>query len=182
MGPNAHIARSTALSSDPGAGLGSRAPSSRARRQRNAQPKSRPFAPSLPRGQSFEAQCCTAAQGPDERAWSASTSLHPRASRQELVGYTALPAETGPIWAPDRLSLWPVEGGRYGIDAHYHGATGMERAVGQKQRLRGAGLTATVRKDETGGLIRVGPLTHGAVWVALEAFLGRPIPDVLTSR
>jgi hypothetical protein len=34
--------------------------------------------------------------------------------------YTALPAETGPVWAPDRLSIWPVEGGRYGIDAHYH--------------------------------------------------------------
>src|SRR6266516_7453828 len=22
---------------------------------------------------------------------------------------------TGPTWAPDRLSVWPVEGGRYGV-------------------------------------------------------------------
>lgn len=35
--------------------------------------------------------------------------------------YTPLPAETGPVWAPDRLSVWPVEGDRFGIDAHYHG-------------------------------------------------------------
>jgi hypothetical protein len=29
-----------------------------------------------------------------------------------MVRYTALPAETGPTWAPDELSIWPVEGGR----------------------------------------------------------------------
>src|SRR5256885_16903736 len=86
-------------------------------------------------------------QGPDERAWSASTSVHPRASRRELVGYTALPAETGPTWAPDRLSLWPVEGGRYGIDAHYQGPTGVHRANRQIDRLKGVGLNARVRVD-----------------------------------
>jgi hypothetical protein len=26
-----------------------------------------------------------------------------------MVRYTALPAETGPTWAPDELSIWPVE-------------------------------------------------------------------------
>lgn len=67
---------------------------------------------------------------PDDRGWSAHTSVHPRSARPELVGYTALPAETGPTWAPDRLSVWPVEGGRYGIDAHYHGETGVQRAKG----------------------------------------------------
>jgi len=36
----------------------------------------------------------------------------------------SLPAETGPDAAPDRLSVWPMEGGRYGVDATYHGATG----------------------------------------------------------
>jgi hypothetical protein len=117
---------------------------------------------------------------PDERAWSAHTSVPPRVASAELVSYTALPAETGPIWAPDRLSIWPVEGGRYGIDAHYHGKTGVQRAEGQQHRLQHAGLSATVRSDETGGLIRLGPLAHGAVWLALEAFLGRPLPDLVT--
>jgi hypothetical protein len=71
---------------------------------------------------------------PDDRAWSAHTSVHPRSAPADLVPYTALHAETGPVWAPYRLSIWPVEG----------------------------------------GLIRIGPLTHAATWLALEAFLGRP--------
>jgi hypothetical protein len=29
--------------------------------------------------------------------------------------YMPLPAETGPVLAPDRLSVCPVEGGRYGL-------------------------------------------------------------------
>jgi hypothetical protein len=112
---------------------------------------------------------------PDERTWSAHTSVHPRTARADLVAYTALPAETGPVWAPDRLSVWPVEGGRYGIDAHYQGHTGAERANGQQQRLKKVGLPATVKRDAEGGLIRIGPLTHAATWLALEAFLGRPL-------
>jgi hypothetical protein len=110
---------------------------------------------------------------PDDRAWSAHTSIHPREARVELVPYTALPAETGPVWAPDRLSIWPVEGGRYGIDGHYHGPTGLQRASGQQQRLHKVGITTTVKHDAEGGLIRIGPLAHAATWLALEAFLGR---------
>lgn len=112
---------------------------------------------------------------PSDRTWSAHTSVHPRNARADLVPYTALPAETGPVWAPDRLSVWPVEGGRYGIDAHYHGSTGLQRATGQKQRLQKVGITAAVKQDAQGGLIRIGPLAHGATWLALEAFLGRPL-------
>jgi hypothetical protein len=103
--------------------------------------------------------------------------VHPRAASQELVDYTALPAETGPIWAPDRLSVWPVEGGRFGIDAHYHGSTGAARAKQQQHRLATAGLRASVRTHNAETVLRLGPLGHQAVWLALEAFLGRPIAD-----
>jgi hypothetical protein len=82
------------------------------------------------------------------------------------------------MWAPDRLSVWPVEGGRFGIDAHYQGATGAERARVQEHRLSRSGLTARTRVDEDGALLRLGPLTHAAAWVAIEAFLGRPIADL----
>lgn len=95
--------------------------------------------------------------------------------------YTALPAETGPTWAPDRLSVWPVEGGRYGIDAHYHGSTGLTRAERQRERLASEGLGASVRTDEQGGIVRLGPLANEAVWLALEAFLGRPLGELGTS-
>jgi hypothetical protein len=109
-----------------------------------------------------------------DRDWSAHTSVPPRAIGSDVALHSALPAETGPTWAPDRLSVWPVEGGRYGIDAHYHGKTGYERARGQRDRLAKAGVTASVKREGEGGLIRLGPLAHAATWVALEAFLGRP--------
>jgi hypothetical protein len=115
------------------------------------------------------------ADRPDDRAWSARSSTHPRAATTDLVHYTALPAETGPTWAPDRMSIWPVEGGRYGIDAHYLGATGTARAEGQVQRLQSVGLQASVRTDDDGTVLRLGPLAHPAAWMALEAFIGRPL-------
>jgi hypothetical protein len=113
----------------------------------------------------------------DERAWSARRSVHPRDASAELVHYSPLPAETGPVWAPDRLAVWPLEGGRYGIDAHYYGSTGVTRAERQAQRLGQTGLRASAHVDDEGALVRLGPLTHGAVWIALESFLGRPIDD-----
>jgi hypothetical protein len=49
----------------------------------------------------------------------------------------------------------------------------MERAEAQEQRLADTGLRASRRTDEQGSLLRLGPLTHDAVWIALDAFLGR---------
>ncbi len=111
----------------------------------------------------------------DDRAWSARRNLGEREARHELVPYMALPAETGPTWAPDELSIWPVEGGRFGVDARYTGTSGAGRAAQQAVRLERLGLHATVRDDGT--ILRLGPLTHHAAWVAIESFLGRPIED-----
>ena len=97
-----------------------------------------------------------------------------------MVAYTALPAETGPTWAPDQLSVWPVEGGRFGLDAHYEGATGAQRAEYQARKLAKRNLRATVHESALGGTtLRLGPLAHEAAWVALEAFIGRPPPRAL---
>lgn len=111
-----------------------------------------------------------------DREWSARANLPPSGLTADQVAGTPLPAETGPIWAPDALSLWPVEGGRYGIDAHYHGRTGARRAEHQLGRLAAVNLAASVRPHDSGGAtLRLGPLQHQAAWLALEAFLGRPI-------
>lgn len=112
---------------------------------------------------------------PDDRAWSARRNIPERAARTDLVPFMALPAETGPTWAPDQLSIWPVEGGRYGIDAHYQGASGRARAGQQATRLGRVNLSATVREDADGAILRLGPLAHRATWLAMEAFLGRPL-------
>ena len=112
-----------------------------------------------------------------DRSWSARRSIPERDARADLVAYTALPAETGPTWAPDQLSVWPVEGGRFGLDAHYEGTTGAQRASYQAQKLAKLNLRAKVRENASGGAtLRLGPLAHDAAWVALEAFLGRPLP------
>jgi hypothetical protein len=113
-----------------------------------------------------------------DRAWSARRNIPERDARADMVAYTALPAETGPTWAPDQLSVWPVEGGRFGLDAHYEGATGAQRAEYQARRLAELNLRATVQETSSGGAtLRLGPLAHQAAWVALEAFLGRPLPS-----
>ena len=118
------------------------------------------------------------APAPDDRAWSARRNVPERAARTDLVPFMALPAETGPTWAPDELAIWPVEGGRYGLDARYQGASGRARATQQAVRLERVNLTATVRDEPDGGAtLRLGPLAHRAAWVAIEAFLGRPLED-----
>jgi hypothetical protein len=113
---------------------------------------------------------------PDDRAWSSRRNVPERAARTDLVPFMALPAETGPTWAPDQLSIWPVEGGRFGIDAHYHGATGSARGAQQAGRLERVNLAVTLREEPDGGAtLRLGPLAHQAAWLAIEAFLGRPL-------
>jgi hypothetical protein len=115
----------------------------------------------------------------DDRSWSSRTNVHERDVGRDVVRYTPLPAETGPTWAPDQLSVWPVEGGRFGIDAHYHGVTGFKRAEHQVRRLRAAGLAVSLRPAPDGGaILRLGPLAHSAAWIALEAFLGRPLDSI----
>ena len=115
----------------------------------------------------------------DDRAWSSRRNVPERAARADLVPFMALPAETGPTWAPDQLSIWPVEGGRFGIDARYQGDSGRARAEQQAVRLQRVNLMAVaVRDEEEGGAtLRLGPLAHSAAWVAIEAFLGRPIDE-----
>jgi hypothetical protein len=113
----------------------------------------------------------------DDRAWSSRRNIGERDARTDLVPYMALPAETGPTWAPDQLSIWPVEGGRFGIDAHYHGESGKARAQQQAARLERVHLAVSVRDTDDGAALRLGPLAHKATFLAIEAFLGKPIDD-----
>jgi hypothetical protein len=86
-----------------------------------------------------------------------------------------LPAEAGPLLAPDRIAIWPVEGGRYGIDGTYKGASGFERAESQRRRLTAVKIAASVRQElGDSWTLRLGPLTRGTAWVVIEAFLGPP--------
>lgn len=68
-----------------------------------------------------------------------------------------------------------MEDGRYGLDATYHGATGLRRAEAQQERLEAGSLRASLRQELADGwTLRLGPLAHGAAWTAIEAFIGPP--------
>jgi hypothetical protein len=77
---------------------------------------------------------------------------------------------------PDRLTLWPVEGGRFGLDASFSGHFGKEYAKEHRAALKAGGLKASLRRDKAADdetwLLRMGPLTSEAARAAVEAFLG----------
>ena len=79
---------------------------------------------------------------------------------------------------PDRVTLWPVEGGRFGLDATFSGAFGKDYAKEHRAALKAAGLKASLRHDRAADrfddtwTLRMGPLTADAARAAVEGFLG----------
>jgi hypothetical protein len=82
----------------------------------------------------------------------------------------ALPTQAGPV--PDRISIWPLDDGSYGLDATFQGASGYERADWHVDALREAGVRPSF-VQELGGAwtIRFGPLSAMEVSKALTAFV-----------
>jgi hypothetical protein len=73
---------------------------------------------------------------------------------------------------PDELTIWPVDGGRCGLDATFQGASGYERAEQHGRELRRRGLRYTFRQEMGGGwTLRLGPLRAADVAVALSALV-----------
>ncbi|HEX3518204.1 MAG TPA: hypothetical protein VHT29_04130 [Solirubrobacteraceae bacterium] len=83
----------------------------------------------------------------------------------------ALPAlPVGPV--PDRLTIWPMDDGRYGLDATFHGATGYARALQHDAELTHSGVAHAFRQELDGGwTLRFGPLQATAIAQALAAFV-----------
>ena len=81
-----------------------------------------------------------------------------------------VPTKAGPV--ADRLSIWPVDDGRYGLDATFQGASGHERAHSHIQTLEESGVEHSLRQELDGGwTLRFGPLSAAEVSVALSAFV-----------
>jgi hypothetical protein len=81
-----------------------------------------------------------------------------------------LPIPTGPV--ADRLTIWPVDDGRYGLDATFHGASGHERFTQHEVQLRRLGVPHKPRQELDGAwTLRFGPLPASAVAQALAAFV-----------
>ena len=81
-----------------------------------------------------------------------------------------LPSLAGPV--PDRMTIWPIDDGRYGLDATFQGASGHERAERHLGALQRHGVTRSFRQELDGGwTVRLGPLRAIDVGGALNAFV-----------
>jgi hypothetical protein len=83
---------------------------------------------------------------------------------------TRLAFPAGPV--ADRLSIWPMDDGRYGLDATFQGKTGHERAERHEEALRDTGIRYSFVQELGGGwTLRFGPLAAADVSIALSAFV-----------
>jgi hypothetical protein len=72
---------------------------------------------------------------------------------------------------PNRVSIWPVESGEYGIDFTYHGATGYSDAETAERILGEAGLTTSFRQElDSAWTVRFGPLARDHMRAVLDRF------------
>jgi hypothetical protein len=83
---------------------------------------------------------------------------------------TQLAIPAGPV--PDRLTIWPVDDGRYGLDASFHGSSGYERALLHQAEFERAGVQHGFRQELDGAwTLRLGPLRASEVARAFAAFV-----------
>lgn len=83
---------------------------------------------------------------------------------------SALPTEAGPV--PDRIAIWPMDDGRYGLDATFQGASGYERVERHADALKRDRVRHSLRQELDGGwTLRFGPLSAAEVGGALGAFV-----------
>jgi hypothetical protein len=76
----------------------------------------------------------------------------------------------GPV--ADKLTLWPVDDGRYGLDAVFQGASGYERCELHQSALEAAGAACSLIQGLDGSWsLRLGPLTAHEVGKAISAFV-----------
>jgi hypothetical protein len=74
---------------------------------------------------------------------------------------------------PDRLTIWPVEDGRFGIDVRWSGGEGNRRATVVRNLLSDSGIKAKLAQsmDARGWELRVGPLPGEDVARVIDAFI-----------
>jgi hypothetical protein len=76
----------------------------------------------------------------------------------------------GPV--ADRLTIWPVDDGRYGIDAVFQGASGYERCEEHEKMLKALGITYKLLQNlDNSWSLRFGPLTAIEAGRAFAAFV-----------
>ena len=76
----------------------------------------------------------------------------------------------GPV--ADKLGIWPLDSGQYGIGATFQGRTGYERMEMHEKALKVAGIRfRLVQELGDAWTLRFGPLSAAEVAMALRAFV-----------
>lgn len=74
---------------------------------------------------------------------------------------------------PGKLSIWPVEGGRFGLDATFTGSSGFARAPRHESLLTSADIRYQLRQElDDAWTLRLGPVAAAEVGAAVAAFIG----------
>jgi hypothetical protein len=72
---------------------------------------------------------------------------------------------------PNRISIWPIDDERFGIDFTYHGATGFSDAEFADTVIKAAGLATTFRQEiDQAWTVRIGPIPRWAMLETLQRF------------
>ena len=70
------------------------------------------------------------------------------------------------------MTIWPMDDGRYGLDATFQGASGYERAEHHKANLVAGEVDHSFRQELGGAwTLRFGPLSATEISAALMAFV-----------
>jgi hypothetical protein len=73
---------------------------------------------------------------------------------------------------PDKLTLWPVEGDRYGVDVVYRGEQGWRRANVVHGQLALAGVVSRFLQEIDGSWkVRIGPVGRDDMLTVLNGFV-----------
>lgn len=80
-------------------------------------------------------------------------------------------ARTAPR-TPDRVSVWPLEGDRFGVDVTYEGATGYELASRHEDALEAAGIPHSFRQELGGSWTVRLTIPTGHVATVVARFVG----------
>lgn len=71
---------------------------------------------------------------------------------------------------PDRITIWPVDADRFGIDVSYRGKRGFARAETVERHLKASGVTVTFMQEADGAwAVRFGPVDRDAMLAALNS-------------
>lgn len=94
--------------------------------------------------------------------------------------YRNVPPDRDPAGAPlpgptrpDRISIWPVEVDRFGIDVLFHGDAGRRRAETIRRQLREADIEVSVRREATDDswVVRFGPVGRELMLEVLNGYV-----------